>query len=53
MTSVFVVLCRVIPNGHYSSELNFNAYIYCVYRQVCYDIIYIPIHICRYVQCVC
>jgi hypothetical protein len=27
LASVFVVLCPVIPNGHYSSELNFNAYI--------------------------
>jgi hypothetical protein len=25
LTSVFVVLCPMIPNGHYSSELNFNA----------------------------
>jgi hypothetical protein len=27
LTSIFVVLCRVIPNGRYSSELNFSAYI--------------------------
>jgi hypothetical protein len=28
LTSILVVPCRVISNGHYSSELNFTAYIY-------------------------